>query len=445
MTPAVRFAPSPTGKLHVGNIRAAIFNKLFALKTGGSFMLRMDDTDQERSSAQFAKTIEDDLACLGLTHDRFARQSDRIGIYDGHAERLKAEGKLYPCYESAEELERRRKRQIALGKPPVYDRAALRLSPEDRARAEGEGRRPHWRLKLSGAAAEWHDLIRGPSSIKTETLSDPVLIREDGRYLYTFASVIDDIDFGITHIIRGEDHVTNTAVQLELFRTLGGRAPEFAHFALLVGAGGEALSKRIGSLAIEGLRAQGIEPEALLSLLAKLGTADAVAPRLTLAELAEEFDFSRIGRAPAHFDPAELLALNARVLHIMPYARAKAALAGQSADLGEAFWLAIRDNLETLKDAAIWAEIVTGPIAPQIEDGEFAARAADLLPAAPLSEDTWAPWTKAVGGETGRKGRDLFQPLRLALTGRPHGPEMKKLLPLIGRERAESRLRGKKA
>jgi glutamyl-tRNA synthetase len=442
----VRFAPSPTGKLHVGNIRAAVLNKLYAIKTGGKFLLRMDDTDSERSAQEFVDAINHDLAWLGIKHDLFARQSDRIALYDKATEQLKAKGYLYPCYETADELDRRRKRQQARGLPPVYDRAALKLTPEEKAKAETEGRRPHWRFKLSQQPVVWNDLIRGEVSINTASISDPVLIREDGRYLYTFASVVDDIDFKITHVIRGEDHVTNTAVQLELFKALGHTPTAFAHYAMIVGAGGEQLSKRLGSLSIESLREEeGIEPEAVLSLIAKIGTSDPIVARATIEELAAEFDFAKIGRAPAHFDPEELKTLNAKVLHLLPYDRIRPDLKRLGADLGPKFWAAIHDNLHTLKEARDWRDVVEGPIAPEIADPGFTEKAADLLPAGQFSEESWGAWTKAVSAATGRKGKDLFQPFRLALTGRPHGPEMKKLLPLIGRERAKLRLAGQRA
>lgn len=442
----VRFAPSPTGKLHVGNIRAAILNKLFAIKTGATFLLRMDDTDTERSLPEYAAAIERDLAWLGIAHDMFARQSDRLAEYDKATETLKAAGYLYPCYETADELDRRRKRLAARNLPPVYDRAALKLTGQEREQLERDGRRPHWRFKLTHENVAWDDMIRGEVSINTASLSDPVLIREDGRYLYTFASVVDDIDFKATHVIRGEDHVTNTAVQLEIFKALGHQPTAFAHYPLLVGAGGEQLSKRLGSLSIESLREEErIEPESVLSLLAKIGTSDPVVPRTSLQQLAEEFDFAKIGRAPAHFDPAELKTLNAKILHQLPYERVRGDLEKAGADLGPAFWLAIHDNLTLVGDAREWRTVVEGPLEPQIADADFAKAAADLLPADPLTQDSWQPWTKAIAEKTGRKGKDLFQPLRLALTARAHGPEMKKLLPLIGRKRALARLSGQKA
>ncbi len=440
----VRFAPSPTGLLHVGNARTAVVNWLFARKTGGKFFLRIDDTDTERSKPEYETAIIEDLNWLGLTHDLFARQMERAGAHQEAAEKLKASGRLYPAYETAAELDRRRKRQIAMHRPPVYDRAALALAEADRAKLESEGRKPHWRFRLSQTKVKWRDLIRGEVEIDTAHLSDPVLIREDGRFLYTLPSVADDIDFAVTHIVRGEDHVTNTAAQIEIFEALGAKVPEFAHFPLLIGSGGEALSKRIGSLSLREIREGGIEPLALDSYLARTGTSDPVELRGSLDDLAREFDFAKIGRAPAHFDPKELEGLNAKLLHGLPYE----AVADRLAPLGvnsAALWDAVKPNIAKLSDAADLATLVTGNVAPVIEDAPFAAKAATLLPAEPWDESTWGLWTKSVAAATGRKGRDLFHPLRLALTGRESGPEMKKLLPLMGRAKTLARLEGKPA
>jgi glutamyl-tRNA synthetase len=431
--------------LHVGNARTAVVNWLFAHKTGGKFFLRIDDTDTERSKPEYEAAIIEDLNWLGLTHDLFARQMERADAHQDAAVKLKARGRLYPCYETAAELDRRRKRQIAMHKPPVYDRAALALTDADRANLEAEGRKPHWRFKLSQTKVKWHDLIRGEVEIDTAHLSDPVLIREDGRFLYTLPSVADDIEFAVTHIVRGEDHVTNTAAQIEIFEALGARVPEFAHFPLLIGSGGEALSKRIGSLSLREIRENGIEPLALDSYLAKTGTSDPVELRGSLDALAHEFDFAKIGRAPAHFDPKELEGLNAKLLHGLSYDAVAARLQAMGIEGGAGFWDAVKPNLTRLSDAADLAALVTGPITPVIEDASFAAKAADLLPVEPWSEETWGAWTKAVSGQTGRKGRDLFHPIRLALTARESGPEMKKLLPLIGRARALARLKGETA
>ncbi|HVZ68380.1 MAG TPA: glutamate--tRNA ligase [Rhizomicrobium sp.] len=445
MTVLVRFAPSPTGLLHVGNARTAMLNWLFAHKEKGKFFLRIDDTDTERSKPEYEAAILEDLNWLGLSHDLFARQIERAGEHERAAEKLKASGHLYPCYETPDELDRRRKRQIAMKRPPVYDRAALKLTAEDRAKLEAEGRKPHWRFKLSQSKVKWHDLLRGDVEIDTAHLSDPVLIREDGRFLYTLPSVADDIDFAVTHIVRGEDHVTNTAAQIEIFEALGAKVPAFAHFPLLVGSGGEALSKRLGSISLRSLREDGIEPLALASYLAKTGTSDPIELKPSLEVLASEFAFEKVGRAPAHFDPAELQGLNSRLLHSLPFEAVAARLEAMGIKGGADFWDTIKPNLARLSEAADLARLVTGPIKPVIEDAALIARATELLPPEPFTEETWSAWTKAVGVATGAKGRNLFHPLRLALTGRENGPELKKLLPLIGRERALARLEGKTA
>jgi len=443
MTVVVRFAPSPTGLLHVGNARTALLNWLFAKKMGGRFLLRIDDTDAARSTKAFEEAIYRDLSWLGLAHDGTDRQINRLTVYSIAFYKLQAAGRVYPCFETEGELERQRSLAAARKLPPIYNRASL--EPANRARWEAEGRKPHWRFLLSRKKVSWTDQVRGPVEIDTATMSDPVLVREDGAFLYTLPSVADDIDMGISHVVRGEDHVTNTAAQIEIFQALGAAVPKFAHFPLLVGAGGEALSKRLGSLSLQDLREDGIEPLAVASYLAKIGTSDSVEPRQSLGELANEFDFAKIGRAPAHFVPEELTALNARLLHLLPYS----AVAGREPPLqgisGEAFWDAVKSNLAKLSDTEAMARLVTGPVTPVIEDAALAAEAASLLPPEPWDENTWSLWTKAVSAQTGAKGRGLFHPLRLALTGLEHGPELKKLLPLIGRDRSVARLKGETA
>ena len=450
--PVVRFAPSPTGRLHIGNIRTAVLNWLFARKGAGTFMLRIDDTDIERSREEFAEGIREDLRWLGLTWDREMRQSDRFARYAAQVEHLKASGRLYACYETAAELDRRRKLQLARGAPPVYDRAALRLTAAERAAHEAAGRRPHWRFLLENyegspsrpvhRSVTWDDLIRGPQSIDIGSLSDPVLVREDGAYLYTLASVIDDIDLGITHVIRGEDHVTNTAVQIQIFEALGAVPCAFAHHSLLIGPDGEGLSKRLGALSIRSFREEGLEPVAVTSVAATIGTSDPVAPHETLGELTAQFELAKISRSPARFDTAELHAINAKLLHLLAYESVRQRLAEEGIGGGEAFWIAIRGNLAAFADAKAWWGIVSGPIAPRIEDAAFCKEAARLLPEGEWSEATWGEWTGTIKTKTGRKGRELFHPLRLALTGREAGPEMKLLLPMIGRKRAVERLAG---
>jgi glutamyl-tRNA synthetase len=435
---AVRFAPSPTGRIHIGNARTAILNWLFALKTCGQFVLRYDDTDTARSTEEFAAGIAADLDWLGIKPHRVEWQSKRFGRYAEVANKLRAEGRLYPCYETADELNRRRKRQMARGQPPVYDRAALKFTGEDRRALEAKGLRPHWRFRLDGRVVEWNDLIRGPQHIDTTGLSDPVLVREDGTYLYTLPSVIDDIDFGISHVIRGEDHVVNTAVQIEITEALGGAVPAYAHHSLLTGADGKGLSKRLGSLSIAAMREGGLEPMAVVSHAALLGTSDNIHPCQDYSELVEGFALDKLSRAPARFDEQELLQLNAKLLHHMPWDSVRDRLP----DAGEAFWLAIRGNIAKFSEWPDWRRVVTGPVTPvrNGEDASFLAEASALLPPEPWDLATWKIWTEALKATTGRKGKPLFMPLRLALTGLDHGPELAQLLPLIGRERALERL-----
>jgi glutamyl-tRNA synthetase len=446
MSVTVRFAPSPTGYLHVGNLRLATVNWLFARQKAGTFILRLDDTDAERSTAEFAAAIERDLAWAGLGWDRLERQSDRLARYDEAAAQLKASGRLYPCYETAEELSLKRKSLLNRGLPPLYDRAALKLSAEDRAAFERDGRRPHWRFKLDHAPIVWDDLVAGSLHFEGAAMSDPVLIREDGRPLYALSSVVDDIDFAITHVIRGEDHISNTAAQVQMFEALGSEPPAFAHIALLADAEGDKLSKRLGSLSAAALREEGIEPLALVSFLATLGTSDAIAPHLDVAELIAGFSFAKFSRSIARFDSAELTRVNAKLLHAMPFEQAEKRLHElglRTAD--RAFWDAVRGNLDRLADAVSWWNVVHGSLAPAIEDRAFLAEAAALLPSSPWDGGTWSAWTGAVKSATGRKGKALFMPLRLALTGLDHGPELAQLLPMIGREKALRRLAGETA
>ena len=452
MTVTVRFAPSPTGKIHVGNVRAALWNWLFARSRGGKFILRIDDTDQERSTKENEDRIREDLVWLGLNWDETFSQSARFGDYDEISDRLRASGLLYPCYETAEDLERKRRLQRTRGLPPVYDRAALSLTAEQIAAFEAEGRKPHWRFKLSQTPVKWNDLIRGETVVDTANVSDPVLIREDGMYLYTLPSCIDDIDYGVTHVIRGEDHVTNAAVQVEIMDAViairagqgkTGALPAFAHHSLLIGADGQGLSKRLGSLSIEQMRADGLEAAAITSLLAKLGTAEPVLPQTDLMALAQTFDFEKVGRAPARFDEAELLQLNAKILHDQPFA----ALSTRLSALGvsESVWDAVKGNVVKLADAGVWRDIIEGAIEPTIENADFCAKASTLVPDEPLTSESWGVFVDRVKAATGAKGKALFHPLRLALTGREKGPEMATIFPLIGAQKARARLNGRNA
>ena len=419
-------------------------NWLFALREGGEVLLRIDDTDLARSTKEFEQGIESDLTWLGLRWQHRANQSHRFDVYEKAAARLKAEGLLYPCYETEDELDRRRKIAQATGKPPVYDRAALKLTAEDRARLEKEGRKPHWRFKLEGRRVAWEDLARGHAEVDTTSMSDPVLIREDGLFLYTLPSVVDDIDMAITHVIRGEDHVTNTGAQIEIFEALGATVPGFAHMPLLVGADGQALSKRLGSLSIAEMREQGYEPIAITSHLGRIGTSDPLEVGASVEALGASFAFSKMGRSPARYDTADLDRLNAQSLHAMDYAVARPRLVELDADLGEAFWNGVRGNLQKFADVIEMATIVRGPVTPVIEDAAFAAAALAALPEV-IDETLWPVWTNAVKEATGAKGKALFMPLRMMITGQQHGPDMATLAPMIGRERIVKRLGGETA
>lgn len=444
MNVKVRFAPSPTGKLHVGNVRTALANWLFAKAHGGQFVLRIDDTDLERSTKAYEEGIEADLRWLGMVWDEKHNQAARFLVYQQAVERLKAEGRLYPAWETAEELEVKRRVALSSGKPPIYDRAALNLSREEIAAHEAAGRPPHWRFRLDGRRVKWADLVRGEVEVDTASMSDPVLIRADGAFLYTLPSVVDDVDMGITHVIRGEDHVTNTGAQIEVFQALGAAAPEFAHMPLLVGADGETLSKRLGSLSIEQLREDGFEPMAVVSHLGRIGTSEALEVERTLDGLSSGFDFGKMGRSPARYDVEDLRRLNGQAMHATPYAEVRARLSERDADLGEEFWDAVKANLTLFDGVATWTRVVNGPVEPLIDDAGFAATAAGLLPET-LDAGSWKAWTDAIKAATGAKGKALFLPLRRALTGLDHGPEMGALLPLIGRERVLARLRGEAA
>jgi glutamyl-tRNA synthetase len=439
MTIRTRFAPSPTGMLHVGNIRTALHNWLWAQAQDGEFWLRIDDTDAERSEARFVDAIRADLAWLGLTIAGEERQSARFALYEARFAALRDAGRVYPAYETAQELDLKRKIAAGRGLPPVYDRAALALSDAERASFEAAGVKPHWRFKLDHAAPiVWDDLIRGPQKFDAATMSDPVIRRADGSWLYMLPSAIDDMEMGITHVVRGEDHVSNTALQLQMFDAMGVAPPAFAHEALLVGSEGK-LSKRLGSLGVAHFREVGIEPEAVRALLARIGTSLPVEPLVETATLVESFDFAKFGRAPARFDEAELAGLNAKIVHQLEFAHVADRL---PAGMGAAEWAAVRPNLQTIAEAADWWGVIEGPIVAELDpaDTDFLAAAARAAESLDWAGDPWHALTATLKADTGRSGKALFLPLRRALTGREHGPDMKALLPLIGRDRAIGRL-----
>ncbi|TXC72280.1 glutamate--tRNA ligase [Sphingomonas ginsenosidivorax] len=438
MTILTRFAPSPTGRLHVGNIRTALHNWMFARANGGRFVLRIDDTDAERSEERFVDAIRADLDWLGMTPDGEARQSARGALYEARFAELVAKGRVYRAYETAQELDLKRKIQAGRGLPPLYDRAALALTDADHARLAAEGVAPHWRFKLDhDAPIGWDDLIRGSQHFEARTMSDPVVRRADGSWLYMLPSAIDDAEMGVTHVVRGEDHVSNTALQLQMFDALGVTPPRFAHEALLTGAEGK-LSKRLGSLGVDHFREVGIEPQAVRALLARIGTSDPVEPIADAAPLIAGFDFARFGRAPARFDEAELAQLNARIVHGLDFATVADRL---PAGMGEAEWDAVRPNLSVLAEAADWWRVIEGPVPVDAElDAAYLDQAAAVAGEIDWAGDPWHAMTGRLKEATGRKGKALFLPLRRALTGLDHGPEMTALLPLIGRDRAIARL-----
>ncbi|WP_068304134.1 glutamate--tRNA ligase [Pararhodobacter sp. CCB-MM2] len=430
-----RFAPSPTGYLHIGNLRTALFNYLIARKTGGQFILRLDDTDQERSKQEYVDGIKYDLEWLGLTWDRIERQSERLDRYAEVADQLRASGKFYECFESPTELDLKRKKQLNMGKPPVYDRAALALTEADKEKLRAEGREGYWRFQLDLERIEWNDGILGDISIDAASVSDPVLIRADGQVLYTFASSVDDTDMGVTHIVRGGDHVTNTATQIQIIKAIGGTPPSFAHHSLLTGAQGEALSKRLGTLSLRDLRAQGVERMALLSLMARLGSSQPVELRANLDEIAEGFELSQFGSAPTKFDAEDLWPLTRAHVQALPVEAVADHLTaiGVPAEIAPAFWDVAKANVTRIADVDQWWALCRDGAEPKVaeEDAEFIAEAFKMLPPPPYGATAWSDWTNAVKAATGRKGKGLFMPLRKAVTGMDHGPDMSALMPLL--------------
>ncbi len=430
-----RFAPSPTGFIHVGNLRTALMNYLITRKAGGTFILRLDDTDQERSKQEYADGIMADLEWLGLHWDRVEKQSLRMDRYRAAAEELKQAGRFYECFESPTELDLKRKKLLNMGRPPVYDRASLHLTASEKDAMRAEGRDGYWRFLLNQNRIEWPDGILGPISIDAASVSDPVLIRADGQVLYTFASSVDDIDMGVTFIVRGADHVTNTATQIQIMQAMGGTPPNFAHHSLLTGAKGEELSKRLGTLSLRDLRAQGVEPMALLSLMARLGSSKPVELASSMQDLIDGFDVGSFGSAPTKFDAEDLFPLTRAHVQSLPLP----AVADKIAALGvpeaeaEAFWRVAKDNITVLADLAQWSELFQNGAEPLVdpEDAEFITQAVALLPPKPWTTATWGEWTEAVKAATGRKGKGLFMPLRKALTGRANGPEMADVMPLL--------------
>lgn len=447
MKPVIRFAPSPTGYLHIGNVRTALINWIFSKKNNGTFWLRMDDTDIERSKPEYIEGIKQDLTWLGLNWDEYTQQSQRLDLYKKAAETLKAQGRLYPCYETQEELDFVRKMQKARGKPPIYDRAALNLTPEEIAKLESEGKKPHWRFKLNDEAVSWDDAIRGTITFNEVTFSDPVLVREDGMPVYTLASVVDDIDLGITHIIRGEDHITNTAVQVQILEALGKDMSQitFGHLQLICDISGQGFSKREGSMSIRSLRDQGIEPLAICAMLAKMGTSDPIEPKHSLDVLIEEFDFGKFGKSSPKFDIQDLEMISRKTLHLLTFDEVKARLEEKHITIHEQIWTTCGGNIDNLDDLLYWQSILS----PEFDitftpfadtDKQILTSALETVPSR-FEEGTWHNWAKDITAQTGIKGKPLFMALRLALTGKDKGPEMKDFVCLLSPDLVIKRLK----
>ena len=436
-----RFAPSPTGYIHVGNLRTALMNYLIARKSGGTFILRLDDTDQERSKQEYIDGLFQDLEWLGLHWDRVEQQSKRMDRYAEAADQLRAAGRFYECFESPVELDLKRKKQLNMHKPPVYDRAALLLTPDEKTRLRAEGREGYWRFQLDQERIEWPDGILGDISIDAASVSDPVLIRADGQVLYTFASSVDDVDMGVTFIVRGADHVTNTATQIQIMKALGGTPPNFAHHSLLTGTEVEKLSKRLGALSLRDLRASGVEPMALLSMLARLGSSKPIELAGSMQDLIDGFDVGTFGAAPTKFDPEDLFPLTRQYVQGLSFdsVHARIGALGVPSDKAELFWSVAKGNITILADLEGWWALFRDGAEPLIDEADraFVAQALTLLPTKPWTTSTWGQWTSAVKDATGRKGKDLFRPLRRALTGRDAGPEMADVMPLLQVVRGE--------
>jgi glutamyl-tRNA synthetase len=433
-----RFAPSPTGYLHIGNIRTALMCFLYARKTGGKFMLRIDDTDVERSKQEYIDAISRDLKWLGLEWDLTAKQSERFPRYHEVIELFKTQGRLYACYETQEELDIKRKIQLNRGLPPIYDRASLKLTDSDKQKLEAEGKKPHWRFKLDDKDSVWVDEIRGEIKFAAKHSSDPILIRENGQFTYMLPSTVDDVDFKVSHVLRGEDHISNTAIQMQIFEAMGAPIPKFAHSSLIKTKEGK-LSKREGTGAVQDLREQGVSPMALCSFLAKVGTSEQINLYANLQELVASFDINKFSKAPTFYTIEDLMRLNTQQLHEADFATVREKL---PADVTENFWLAVRANIKSFEEVNDWWNICNKPITPIIDDAdkEFLEQAANTLPQGAFDATTWGTWTNSVKEKTGRKGKDLFMPIRKALTAQEHGPELKDLLPLIGYEKAFQRL-----
>ena len=439
-----RFAPSPSGLLHVGNVRTALLNYLVSKKNNGKFILRIDDTDKERSKDNFIDEINEDLNWLGLKSDEYYKQSERIDLYDEAFELLKGKELIYPCFESSDELDKKRKRLIARRMPPVYDRAALKLTNDEITSLLDSGKKPHWRFKLSNKKITFTDLIRGEVNVDLAAQSDPVLKREDGDYLYNLPSVVDDIDLNITHIIRGEDHITNTGIQIEIFNALGSNIPIFGHNSLLVSESGEPFSKRNSAASVNQLREDGIDPNAINSLNASIGSSVDIKAFNSLNLLSNKFEITSLGRAPARYSNNQLHKLNTQLISNYNFEKVSLLLGHNKGNFNEELWDCIKLNISNISEIVDWIKVIDEPINIDLNiEEEFLKIAQDLLPKEPWNKETWDQWILKIKEKTEKKGKDLFMPIRLALTGKTEGPELNKLILLMGYNKVLERLKRK--
>jgi len=439
----VRFAPSPTGYLHIGNFRTALINFLFAKNKNGHFMLRIDDTDDERSLKKYEDAIKEDLSWVGINWDSLEKQSSRLSYYDQALQKLLDKKRAYPCFETAEELSLKRKKQLSSGKPPIYDRSALNLSDSDIADFKAKGRSPHYRFLLDHKDVNWNDLVKGASQYNMSNLSDPVIIREDGRVIYTLASVVDDIDFEVTDILRGEDHMTNSAAQIQLFEALESSPPNLGHLSLLTDISGAGLSKRMGSISLRDLKDEGFQPMAISSLLSKVGTSDAVEIFRDINQIISDFDISKFGKSKPKFDKNELRGLNSKFFKMLDFSDISNQLKNFNFKISSDFWELVKGNIENLEELELWWNIIYGNIEPKYNDENFLNTALETLPEGNFDKNTWTNWTSILMEETGRKGKELYNPLRMCLTGQNKGPEMATLVFLMGKEKVLERLTNK--
>ncbi len=436
-----RFAPSPTGFLHIGNVRSALINWAHINNKNGEFFLRIDDTDSERSKVEFINAIEEDLKWLGIKWQKSFRQSERISLYNSKVDILKKSKRLYPCFETQEELALKRKNQLSLGNPPIYDRSSVSLTKEKIKSLIDSGKKPHWRLKLEDKIIEWNDLIKGKVSFDSKNLSDPILIREDGSFLYHLPSVADDIEEGITDIIRGEDHISNTAFHIQIFEALNADVPKFGHHPFLTDDKGKGLGKRLGSLSIRNLKEDGFENITIINYLLKIGTSQNLTKIKELKNVRDSFDINTLAASSPKFSIDSLKLLNKDILKSYNFSEVKNKFLDLDIkDVTEDFWNFVKNNINFFSETKFWWHIVNSDEIYEIKDKEYLHIAANLLPLDPFTTKSWEEWTENINKKTGKKGKELFMPLRIALTGLEKGPELKYLMPLLDRKKIVRKL-----